>query len=92
MPIVDGSVQYTMPDKIRDMVSLEFCTQFLKELHCIFGVSISDTDLDYIVYQGGTAGWGAAFANACRKLNKDELYKYYLVHYLLHILPQLHLP
>lgn len=78
MPIVDGSIHYEMPAHIKGLITPEFCSQFLKELHQIFGCSVEDSDLDYFVYQGGTAGWGAAFANVCRKLNLDELYKYYL--------------
>lgn len=78
MPIVNGSIHYEMPDNIKSMITIEFCTQFLKELHQIFGASVEDSDMDYYVYQGSTAGWGAAFANTCRKLNMIELYKYYL--------------
>jgi hypothetical protein len=73
----NGSIQYTIPPHIKEMITPEFCAQFLKELHIIFGVGVEDTDMDYFVYLGGTAGWSVAWATACRKLGLDELYKYY---------------
>ena len=78
MPIdKNGTIKYTIPSHIRSMITPEFCAQFLKELHIIFGVSVEDTDMDYFVYQGGTGGWAVAFATACRRLGLDELYRYY---------------
>lgn len=78
MPITEnGSIEYTMPSNIKSMLTLDFCVQFLKELHMIFGVGVADTDMDYFVYQGGTGGWVEAFDSACRKLKYDDLCRYY---------------
>ena len=78
MPITEnGSIQYTMPNHIKTMIIPEFCAQMAKELHMIFGIGITDTDYDCLLYQGGTSGWNVAIASTCRKLNLDELYKYY---------------
>ena len=78
MPINnDGQIKYTIPTNIRAMITSEFCTQFLKELHCVFGVSVKDSEMDCFVYQGGTGGWTVAWDTACRKLGLDELCKYY---------------
>ena len=78
MPILEnGKIEYAIPANIKSMVSPEFCSQFLKELHIIFGVSVEDADMDYFVYQGGTSGWAVAFDTACRKLSLSELCKYY---------------
>lgn len=77
MPIIDGSVHYEMPAHIKALITPDFCSQFLKELHQIFGSSLEDSSMDYYVYQGGTAGWEAAFTNTCRKLNLHELCIYY---------------
>lgn len=79
MPITEnGSIKYTMPQCIKAMITPEFCEQLAKELHLIFGIGITDTDYDCLVYQGGTSGWNVAIAATCRKLKQDELYKYYL--------------
>lgn len=73
----NNSLEYIMPDEIKAMLTKDFCKAFLKELHLIFGVSMSYFDMDYYVYQGGTSGWGIAFATACRKTHNDELYQHY---------------
>lgn len=78
MPInKNGAIGYNMPDNIRAMITKDFTTQFIKELHMIFGVGVDDTDMDYFVYQGGTSGWAVAFDTACEKLKLDELCRYY---------------
>jgi hypothetical protein len=78
MPITEnGSIEYTMPQDIKAMITPEFCAQIAKELHIIFGVGITDTDYDCLVYQGGTSGWNVAISSSCRKLGLDELCQYY---------------
>lgn len=78
MPITDnGSIEYSIPKNIKKLITKEFCIQFVKELHCISGLSLEDFDYDSVGYWEGTGGWMEAFANACRKTKNDELLKYY---------------
>ena len=78
MPITDnGSIQYEMPANYKAMINTEFCKNFLKELHMIWGFSLEDFNWDSIGYCEGTSGWYVAFTNTCRKMKLDKLYLYY---------------
>jgi hypothetical protein len=75
MPITEnGSIEYAIPTCIRAMLTPELSAQFLKELHIIFGASVEDTDMDYFVYQGGTAGWKSLSFEASQEVTKDGLF------------------
>lgn len=78
MPITDnGSIHYEMPEKYRKMMNSDFCNNFIKELHLIWGFSLEDFNWDSVGYCEGTSGWYVAFTNTCRKLQLDELFVYY---------------
>ena len=79
MPILEnGSIEYSIPENIKNLITPEFCKLFMKELHMIWGFSLEDFDYDSVGYCEGTAGWYESFTSTCRKLKQDELYKYYL--------------
>lgn len=78
MPITkDGKIEYTMPKEFKGMITYDFCKQFLKELHLIFGISLQNFDYDSVSLMEGTSGWNVSFSNVCKQQKKDELYKYY---------------
>ncbi len=78
MPIMDDlSIEYSIPQNIKKLITPKFCTQFLKELHMIWGVSMHDFAYSNVGYCEGTAGWNEALTTTCRKLSVDKLYIYY---------------
>jgi hypothetical protein len=78
MPLTNnGTIEYTMPENIRQLIDKDFCVQLREELYKIFNLSLNDFVNETVLYYGGTAGWNTAFALACINTNKDELYNYY---------------
>jgi len=67
-------MEYKIDKEIECMITYDFCKQFVKELHMIYQLTAQNYDYDTLL--DNTGGWHAAFTNACRKLGKDDLYKY----------------
>jgi hypothetical protein len=69
--------EYEMPQNIKNCITKDFCKQFMKELHMIWGISLQDFYYDSVAYLESTGGWYEALATTCRKLNQDELFLHY---------------
>jgi hypothetical protein len=76
--IENGNIAYSMPKEIKEQLTDSFLGTFVSEIHKIFGFSIQTFANEEIWYQESTGGWYEAFANTCRKLNKEQLLLYYL--------------
>lgn len=70
--------KYKIPLHIDKLITKEFCLQFMKELHCIWGFALEDFEYESVGAVEGTSGWYEGFTHACRKTKNDELYLYYL--------------
>ena len=73
----DGSIIYSIPEKISEKLDEEFCRLFVKELHMINGFSLEEFNYDSVAYIEGTGGWYEALATTCRLTNKPEVLIYY---------------
>ena len=84
MPIVNNegnvSVVYHIPLEIKQKIPDYFYIAFAGELHSVFGSWASEKDecgIYGLSYEGGTAGWVAAFKATCDKLQMQWLLDYY---------------
>lgn len=70
--------KYKIPSNIDKFLTKEFCMQFLKELHSIWGFALEEFEYESVGAVEGTSGWYESFTHACRKTKNDELYLYYV--------------
>ena len=67
---------YTIPEKINNLLTVDFLKEFRKELFKINKYDLSNFAEFSVLMNSGTSGWVTAFGVACINTNKLELYKY----------------
>lgn len=71
-------IQYTIPDKYKEMCTLEFLTELRRQLfriHDFYSLELFADD--GIPLNTSTSGWYAAFWKACKLCGKEELLHYH---------------
>lgn len=77
MPIIDGGIEYTIPDEIKNKITMEFLIEFRNQLFRICGYSLSDFAENSAPANTSTSGWHAAFGVACLNTHNDWLLDYW---------------
>lgn len=83
MPIVneenDVSIQYKIPNELKEKIPDYFYPAFAGELCSVFGPHIffKEDEIYGISYVSSTYGWSFAMKATCAKLGIDWLSKYY---------------
>lgn len=82
MPIVGDKdnvhIEYSIPDKIKNLITDEFLKEFRNQLLRIHKYwSINTFAEEGIPMNTSTAGWYAAFGKACMLTNNEDLFNYW---------------
>lgn len=78
MPIVNDSIEYEIPDNIKELITDDFLKEFRNQLFRIHKEYSLDTFAEYgIPMNTSTGGWYAAFGKACLITHKEQLLDYW---------------
>lgn len=71
-------IEYSIPEEIKNLITLEFLTEFRKQLYRMHEYYSLDLFADDgIPMNPSTSGWYAAFGKACLISGKEDLLKYW---------------
>lgn len=68
--------KYTIPDRIKDLMTYDFLKEFRNQLFTVFDFDL-ETYAD--IFQGieSTNGWANALEDACHNTGKDDIWNYW---------------
>lgn len=67
---------YTIPDKIKKLMTYDFLKEFRNQLFTVFDLSL-DTYADIIQGIESTAGWANALEDACHNTGTNDIWSYW---------------